>query len=159
VPRPQFQLTGRVVHVDTGGIGPVARGQAERVLRAAWFVVVVPAFLIFLAIIRFSLALVGNFTGSKSTTRRPSALGDYASDVLAHLTANHLRFSGQTQIMTARIRDSAGQVFPVRIEGHFVSGAITYGDSVILRLRIVAGVNVVTDGENHTTHEAIRLKR
>jgi hypothetical protein len=105
------------------------------------------------------MALVGSLAGGKTATKRPGAFGDYVSDVLAHLTANRLRDSGQTRITSARIRDSAGHVFPVRIEGHFVSGAITYGDSVILRLRVVDGVNVVTDGENHTTHEAIRLKR
>jgi hypothetical protein len=111
-----------------------------------------------MSIIRFSMALIGSFVGNESRPNRPGAVGRYLRDALAHLTAKHIASSGQTPITDARIRDSAGQLFPVRVEGHFISGAITRGDWVTLGLRIIDGVNVVTNGENHTTHQSIRLR-
>lgn len=156
--RPQFHLTGHVVHVDARGAGPVVRSSAHRVLRVAAFTLLVSGLVIVVSIVRFTMALVGSFLGNSSPAKRPGAFGRYLGDALAHLTSTHLASSGQTQITDARIRDSAGQLFPVRVEGHFVSGAITRGDLVTLGLRIIDGVNVVTDGDNHTTHEAIRLR-
>jgi hypothetical protein len=155
----QFQLTGHVVHVGTGAIGPVVRSRTNRLLRSAGFLFVVPAILAAAAIVRVSIALVGRFTLNKPLAKPPGVLADYLSDVFAYLTARRIGSSGQTPITSVRIRDSAGQVFPVRIEGHFVSGAIAYGDSITLRLRIVDGVSVASNGENHTTREAIRLRR
>lgn len=95
----------------------------------------------------------------KPLQRQPSPLGHYFSNTFAGLTAQHITSAGQTQVIHARIRDSVGQVFPVRIEGCFVSGAIAHGDSITFGLRIVDGTYVVTDGQNHTTREAIRLRR
>jgi hypothetical protein len=123
------------------------------------FVVVLPALFIAVAFIRFSMALLRSLLGERSRPRRQSATEDYLSDVLAHLTANRIGSAGQTPITFARIRDSDGQIVPVRIEGHFASGAITPGDAVTFRFRIVDGVYIATDGENHTTRDAIRLRR
>lgn len=155
----RFQLTGRVLHVDTGPIGPVVRSRIHRLLRLAGFLFVVPVLLVATAIIRVSMALAAGLSVDKPLAKRPGVLGDYLSDFFAYFTAEHIRSSGQTLITSARIQDCAGQIFPVRIEGHFVSGAITHGDSITLGLRIVDGVNIVTGGENHTTREAIRLRR
>jgi hypothetical protein len=121
-------------------------------------IIFIPAVLLVFAIVRFSLNLIAQFSGRGASKKPPGPIADYFGAVLAHLTANKLHSAGAAQITAARIRDSAGAIYPVRIEGHFLSGSITYGDSVVLRLRVVDGVNIVTDGENRTTGEPIRVR-
>ncbi len=155
--RPQFQLIGHVVHVDTATIGPIVRTALYRATRLVTLAIVIPAAFLAFALIRFSLNLVSGLAGVSSAKKHPSAVRDHLNDVLAQVAAKKLLSAGQTAVTSARVRDSAGDIYPVRIEGRFLSGHITYGDSVLLRLRVVDGINVVTDGENYTSREPIRL--
>ena len=155
----QFELSGQVIHVDGGMPGPVVRSRVHTILRFAGLIVFIPVLIAMVAFVRLSNALVSGVLGHKRFPKRSGVLGDFVGDLVAHLAATRLASSGQTPVANARIRDSAGRVYPVRIEGHWLSGAITHGDSVTLRLRIVDRINIVMGGMNHTTHEPISVRR
>lgn len=156
--RPRFQLTGHVVHVGPAATAPAARSTGLRILRWAGVAVVVPAAIIAVGIIRFTFGLARALAG-QTTSKKATPLNHYGRNILVGWVLTRVESAGQIQVTHVRVRDSAGQIFAVRVEGHFVSGAIAAADSVTFRLRQANGVYVVTDGDNHTTREPIRLKR
>lgn len=155
----QFQLVGRVIHVDAPVMGRRLRTISSKVLRLIVVCIIIPALMIGVAIFRLSVSLAASLVSVKSAPAHPGFFRDYVRDVLSHLTAKWIGEAGECRIVVVRVRDSANQIFPVRFEGQFVSGAVTAGDRVTVRMHVVEGVNLVTDGSNHTTGEAIRLRR
>ena len=157
-----YQLEGVVVWVDRIGNGPVVRSSRLRVAGIVVHLVVLPAVLIALAILRLVWALTGSITGVGGRPREHIARASSTSvlrRVVSGLTVRNLMSAGKALITDARIRDSIGDVYAVRFQGQFVSGSIALGDTVTLLLEKVGDVLVVQDGRNNTTNARIRLVR
>jgi hypothetical protein len=123
------------------------------------FLIVVPAVLLAVGLMRFSLALAGSLISHGHHRRPPYWLDGVLRDLIAQVSAKRIGKPDESCITLARMRDLAGQTIAVRFEGHFESGAVSSGDQISVRLRRIKGVNVVVSGENHTTREPIRLRR
>lgn len=144
--------------VDARGTGPVVRSPLVRALRVGAVLILVPTLFVTVVLIQMAMAIISSFMGRPDKQARPGTLRRYLGEALGHLTADRIRASGHAPITDVRLRDSAGQVFPLRVEGHLMSGALTPGDRVTIALRIVDGVYIVTGGDNHTSRQAIRIR-
>lgn len=153
------KLTGRVVQVGPSTSGPVLRNWQVAMLWGIVMLIFLPIVIVGAAVLKFSLSLVGSFLGTYKSSGERGFFMEYLNETLAHLTAERLGKVGVTLISVARIRDASGRTVPVRFEGHPISGGVSVGDDVTVRLRDLGGVYVVVGGGNLSTGEPIRLRR